>query len=690
MNDRARNLKVILAGAGYVANHHAAALARLDFVRIVGVCDRDLAAARRLADRHAIPSVAATLGELAHCAADAVYVLTPPASHCALALEALAMGAHVFVEKPMAESAEECQRMIDAARERGLLLSVNHSDLFDPVVARAVAMARSGALGTLVGVDVLRGSEYAPFAGGPLPPLVRQGSYPFRDLGVHGLYTIASILGPVRALRLRCRATGLPQPVAYDEWTAEADCDAGVGRILLTLNARPMENRLVIRGTRAIVRVDRFLQTLRVERTFPGPKFVGMAVSAVWNGLADAVQVPWNVLRFLAGSLKPSPGIQRGAALFAQAVRDGTPAPVDAEAGRDAVALLEAACADADAGRRRELDERLRPLPQADVLVTGAAGFLGRALVARLVARGLSVRVLVRRHAAALERQGVAQQVIGDLGDPAIVAHAVRGVATVYHVGAAMRGWPQDFEAGTVWGTRNVVEACLASGTRRLVYVSSMSVLDHAGRREGERVDESYRYEPLPQLRGAYTRTKLQAERCVLEAVATRGLPAIVVRPGQIFGPGAEQVTPNGVVAIAGLWLAVGGARQRLPLVYLDDVVDALLQAADAPAGAEGLYNVVDATPVTQGEFLARARPVAGRRVLRLPRIAMLALAMPIELLGRVLKREVPLTRYRVHSLRPLDRVEAARAGAVLGWRPAVGVAEGMRRVYDRVPGGAA
>src|SRR5690606_39319226 len=135
----------------------------------------------------------------------------------------------------------------------------------------------------------------------------------------------------------------------------------------------------------------------------------------------------------------------------------------------------------------------------------------------------------------------------------------------------------RDFEAGTVWGTRNVVEACLRHGSGRLVYVSSLSVLDHAGRRPDERVDEAYRFEPRPDLRGSYTRTKLDAERTVMDAVRARGLPAVVLRPGQIFGPGAEGVTPNGTIALAGRWIAVGPGAQTLPLVYLDDVVDALL-----------------------------------------------------------------------------------------------------------------
>ena len=83
---------------------------------------------------------------------------------------------------------------------------------------------------------------------------------------------------------------------------------------------------------------------------------------------------------------------------------------------------------------------------------------------------GQTVRVLVRRPVAAFRDDAGVQQVIGDLGDPRIVDHAVAGAGVVYHVGAAMRGGPRDFESGTVWGTRNVLDACPVSYTHLDVY----------------------------------------------------------------------------------------------------------------------------------------------------------------------------------------------------------------------------
>lgn len=673
-------LRIGIIGAGYVATHHIAALRRLDFVEIVGIVDTDSMAAHALANRFGIAVVAASLADLAPLSPQAIYVLTPPASHCPLALQALEMGCDVLVEKPMAESVAECTTMIERARELGRVLSVNHSDRLDPLVVKALDLVRNGACGDIVSVDILRSSEYPDYAGGPLPASVRQGSYPFRDLGVHGLYVLEAFLGPLSGVQAHYRGTGRDPNLRFDEWHAACDGERGLGRMLLSWNARPMESRIVVRGTRGSIEVDRFLQICHVHRVLPGPKFIGIVINAFLSACADVVRVPWNVVRFATGMLRPSPGIQAGAADFARAVHKQTPPPVPAEEGLRAVALMEAACVAADAERAAEIEARYVAHPAADVLVTGAAGFLGRAVVAALHASGKRVRVLLRNPAAAKAFGDDVQVLIGDLGDPRAVDHAVTGARQVFHVGAAMRGSPRAFEAGTVWGTRNVIDACLAHATSRLVYVSSLSVLDHAGRDPAATVNEESALEPEAQRRGAYTQTKLTAENMVRDAIRERQLPAVIIRPGQIFGPGAEKVTPNGTLAIAGRWIAVGEPGQKLPLVYLDDVVDALLLAGESDSALGRTINVVDPQTTTQGAYLERVQGKlgAGLRVSRVSTGMFMWLARGVELLGKLIKRDVPLTRYRVRSLRPLANFDLTAARQILGWEPRVGLQRGL------------
>ena len=221
-SDSSTTLRIAVVGAGYVARYHIAALQRLDFVEVVAICDLDVAAAQILANQFKIAQVAPNLSGLVEQRIDAVYVLTPPSSHCAVTLQALDMGCHVFVEKPMADSVAECDAMIARATEKNLVLSVNHSDRFDPVVLKALDLVRSGACGDIIAVDVLRSSEYPAYAGGPLPALVAQGSYPFRDLGVHGLYVLEAFLGPITHLDVSQRATGQHANLKFDEWHATA------------------------------------------------------------------------------------------------------------------------------------------------------------------------------------------------------------------------------------------------------------------------------------------------------------------------------------------------------------------------------------------------------------------------------------------------------------------------------------
>ena len=154
---------------------------------------------------------------------------------------------------------------------------------------------------------MLRSSEYPAYAGGPLPALVTQGSYPFRDLGVHGLYVLEAFLGTVGDLEVGYRATGTQSESPFRRMARDARCENGLGRLLLSWNARPMESRIVVRGTRGIVEVDRFLQICRVHRVLPGPKFIGIVMNAFLSGFADVFRVPWNVLRFATSSSSPRP-----------------------------------------------------------------------------------------------------------------------------------------------------------------------------------------------------------------------------------------------------------------------------------------------------------------------------------------------------------------------------------------------
>lgn len=662
--------KVGIVGAGYVSPYHIKAVQTLPDAKIVGIADASIERARQLAERFGIPYACGSLDELQEAQPNVIHVLTPPSSHRRLAVQALGFGCDVFVEKPMAPTVAECDEMMDAARRSGRALSVNHSAAADPIVVHAVELVKAGACGDVVAVDFCRSSDYPAYAGGPVSAPYRDGGYPFQDIGIHALCLMEAFLGRIRDVDVRYRSTGLNPNVFFDDWRGIVECEKGMGQFFLSWAVRPMRNELYIHGTRGYVHVDCFLQTCTVHKSLPGPKAITGPIDATLSAGATLYRVPRNMLRFLTKRLRPSPGIHDGVLRFYDALGRGAVQPVSPEDGRRLVGWTEEPC------HRAAVEKDLEFCPKhgsssPSVLVTGAAGFLGRALVARLRAQGESVRVMVRRPGSAIEQTAGLDVVYGDLGDPAAVDRAVSGVRTVYHVGATMRGrgW-DDFQAGTVCGTTNVVNACLAHGVERLVYVSSITVLDYAGQRSGASVKEDAPLEPYPDRRGAYTKSKLLAEKVVTDAIRDRGLQAVVLRPGQIFGPGAESVAPYGTIAIAGRWIVVGSGKLRCPLVHVDDVVDAMLSAAIRPNVCGSIFHLVDQATVTQDQYIAECRKVLSQppRVGHVPRSFLLAAGAALEILGRVVKRGVPLTRYRVHAIREL-RFDCSAAERQLGWK---------------------
>ena len=673
--------RVGIIGAGYVSAHHLRALKSLPTVQVVGIADLDQTKAEAVAKKFEIPSVYASAQDLLASGVDVVHVLTPPAHHSKIAIQALQAGVHVLVEKPMAETVEQCEDMIAAAASSQRTLGVVHSARLDPIVLRGVEVAQSGTIGQVLSLDFHRASDYPPWAGGAtLPPHYRKGSYPFQDLGVHGLAITEAFLGPIKSTEIDFRSTGADVNFLFDEWTARVECEHGPARLYISWNVRPVRSQIIVHGTKGVMQIDCLLQTCQVTKLLPGPKFASPVICTLTNAARNLYEVPRNVLRFLTGRLPGAPGIHNNILAFYSALESGAPVPVSAGEGLRLVKAMMPACINADRRRDAQRLETLAPRPPADFLVTGAGGFLGTNLLTRLAQGGGRVRAAVRRRPD--NPIPNVDYVPGDLGDPEYADTLVANVGVVFHVAAAMKGSATDFQRGTVVATQNLIEASLKHRVRRVVYVSSLSVLEHARPRK-EQVTESWPLEPHASRRGAYTQTKLEAEKLMLLAAQDKGLPVCVIRPGVIFGPGMKLSAPAGSFGMFGRWVVVGRGSLSLPLVYVDDVVDAMLLGATRPGVEGALVNLVDPSSITQREYIRRVRSIDNSvKVLYVPQPVLMAAGLMVELLAGMIKRSGPLSRYRIRSIRPLGNFDLGVACERLGWNPRIGLEEGLRRTF--------
>ena len=662
-----------MVGAGNICEFHVAAVKALPNVDLVGVTDLDAKKAEAAAEKWETQSFA-SMEALVAAGANVIHVLTPPSSHARVALEALERGCHVLVEKPVAESVEDALAIAQLAREKGLTASVNHSLLYDPQVRRALDKVRSGALGQVVSVDILRGSEYPPFEGGPLPPHYRDAGYPFRDLGVHCLYLIQALLGPIEEVQAEWASLGGDPNLAFDEWRAQLRCQRGLGQFQLSWNTKPMQSQIIIHGTRGVLRVDLFAMFHGKRGTTPLPKAAERLVNALTDSVQPLVDVPIGVWKFVSKKVKAYQGLRDLVADFYRRLAAGEPPPVRVEDAAEVVRWVEQVARAAEAEHAATL-AKFSLSPRVDFLVTGASGSLGSAVVRRLVADGKKVRALVRR-VPRRPLDGV-EYCFGNLGDPAAVDRAVVGATTVIHAGAAMKGgWPEHLGA-TVVGTQNVIDACRKHHVAQMIHISSLSVVDWAGSSGKGAVTESTSVEPRAEERGAYTRAKLEAENRVRSA-AREGLPCVVLRPGQIFGGGIPLL--NGAVArrLGSRWLVLGDGQLELPLVYVDDVVDAIMAACSRRLNQGEVIQIVDPEHLNQQDVLNAVG--AGGKILRIPRAVVFALGKLSELPLGALGRPSPIALYRLQSALARLHYESDSAWQLLGWKPRVGVREGIRR----------
>jgi nucleoside-diphosphate-sugar epimerase len=244
-----------------------------------------------------------------------------------------------------------------------------------------------------------------------------------------------------------------------------------------------------------------------------------------------------------------------------------------------------------------------------------------------------------------------------------------------------MKGGAHDHERGTVSGTQNIVDSVLRHGVQRLVYISSLSCLHASVARRGDVITENWPIEPSPTKRGAYTQAKTGAEKTVLDAVRDRNLRAVLLRPGRVFGPGMTLLTPEVARKMGNVFVVLGDGTRELPLVYVEDVIDAIVLAAETSKFDGRVFHIVDRTRVTQNQVVRDyiSKNAKKANVIHVPVAIVYSLAFGFEVLSKILKRPVPLSIYRVKSALARMQFDCIRAEKELGWQPRIGVASGLQ-----------
>jgi len=311
-------------------------------------------------------------------------------------------------------------------------------------------------------------------------------------------------------------------------------------------------------------------------------------------------------------------------------------------------------------------------------LVTGATGLLGSHIAEQLRRRNLPVRVLVRPGS---DRTWLATQNVefaeGDVTDRGSLVRACAGVDVVYHSAAKVGDWGpwEEFQRITIEGTRNVVEAAVAAGVRRLVHISSISCYGYHTREVT--VDETFELGYKLYRWAYYSKSKIEAERIVWEAFRAGRIEVTVIRPAWIYGERDRTTIARLYHMIrTGRARILGRGDNRLNVVYAGNIAEAAITAAAMPEASGQAFNCSNDGEITQQQYfdlLARAigAPPVTRHV---PYRLAYAAGFVLECLGHALRWKKPpfITRYAVWLMGRRSYFSADKARRVLGWQATV------------------
>lgn len=335
--------------------------------------------------------------------------------------------------------------------------------------------------------------------------------------------------------------------------------------------------------------------------------------------------------------------------------------------------------------------------PDDQILVTGAAGFIGSRVVASLFDRGFRNLACFGRPSGKLARlneianghpDAQMRLVTGNLLSRRDCEAASKEARLIIHLaaGTGEKSFPDAF-MNSVVTTRNLLDAILQSGRlRRFVLVSSFSVYTNRGKPHGRLLEESCPVEEHGDLRGeAYCFAKYKQEQLLVDYNKSFGIPYVVVRPGNVYGPQRQAIVGRVGFDASGLFLHMGGSN-TIPFTYVDNCADAIVLAG-LVRGVDGeIFNVVDDDLPSSRQFLRwYKKNVRSFKSIYVPHAVSYALCYLWEKYSRWSVGQLPpaYNRRRWHAYWKKTSYSNGKLKTRLGWMPRVSTAEGLHRFFQ-------
>lgn len=685
-------MRVAIVGTGYIAGFHAEMLKGIRGVELVAVADTNLGKAKSFGERWGVPDAVGNIEDLAGFDIDIAHVLVPPTLHVPVTRALLEQGIGVFVEKPLCLSSADGHALERLAAARGLALGVNHNNVFHPAFQRILKDVAAGRIGTVEHVQVtlqvpLRQLDVGDYSHwmfrSPRNIIFEQAPHPFSQAQV--------LTGRLQ----RCHTTIMgsrelqPGQVFHDRWLIGIEGEHATAEFYFAFGQSFTRSEIKVFGTDGALEADlnhnlfcregktvyldfydSFLAGLQ-----RGSGLIGSASRALNGYLLNTLGFGAQSAQFFVGMRHSIEGFYKGL--------ESDKLPIDGERGTQIVEWCEQVTR--DVADTSVPDYEFPPPGSArdgEIVVLGGTGFIGRRVIGRLLQRGAPVTCLVRRShglppeiTAAADR-GQLRLFRASLEDADALESALTGARCVLQLATGGGATLAEMRASMVEGTLAMARAAERANVERFVFASSSAAL-YLGADAGARIDDSVGPDPEPEKRALYARCKAETEAALMRMHEASGFPVCIVRPAVVLGPGsAMQHSGLGLWARDNHCVGWGPGNTQLPVVYVDDVADAFVEAA--LSGDESLHgralNLAADVPLTARRIVAELKASTGRALHFHPRALWLSQLMElgkwvVKKIGR--RPDVAFPYYRDLKSRALvPKLTCETARELLGWRP--------------------
>jgi predicted dehydrogenase/nucleoside-diphosphate-sugar epimerase len=673
-------MKVGIIGCGRIAEHHLKFLVKRVDVEIIGLVDKDINKAKQLGNKYRIANIFSSMDELLDFGVvDVLHILTPPQYHLELALKAIEKGIHILIEKPIALSFSDTQKILAFAEDKNVKVCPDYIQLFNPIVLKVKTAIQQNDLGKLilaecylsVDLNMEKLKETMGFHWSyELPGGVMQNYI------THPLYLILDWIGKPKKIITCSRQFNTLYQGLTDHVDVLIKGEKANGKITLTLVPKQENYYLKLFFERGNVIIDFISLTTLMEKMNNLPRSINRVMINFVRShqlLSGSIQ---NIFQFLRKKIVSYHGIKYLIESFYGWINGNSVYPISKELILDVSyaednILKHLGKVHFDCCPRKSTQKNISK--KKKILITGATGYLGTEVVSHLVNSGYYVRAYVRKTSRTelLKNFGV-ELVYGDIREVEFLKEAAQGMNIIIHIAAALKGSEEFMMNSCIMGTKNVVEAARYANIERVIYISSFSVYDYFHVKKGTVLNEESQLGIHSEQRGIYSQAKRQAEDIALSNFSCGGSAWTILRPSMIFGNGRDLISLLGP-KVGNFIISLGRKEKHLKLIHVRDVARAIILVLEKDSTCNCVFNLSHEDQITVNDMIKKCF-----RKSELKKYHVVYVPYSIGLIGilmlkiiKVLSGKVPkMNRVRL-SYNCKDLLASSQAFHIAtGWRP--------------------